>query len=160
VTEQVEGQEAPYTITFKGGAGFEAPWLVVRAQSAEDAVALMAEAKVADLPKLIGEYAADFRASQTGAAPAQSAGGARTSGSPSRSGRTSTTGRQSATRGAAPQNNNQQQDVEYHPEGVTCGACGETVVYKKIEKGNRSFELWTCPNQRQRNDGHHSEFIN
>lgn len=64
--------------------------------------------------------------------------------------------RQGGASRPAPQND----DVEYHPEGVTCGACNEPVVYKKIAKGNRSFELWTCPNQRSRNDGHHSEFIN
>jgi hypothetical protein len=157
--ENFEGPEAPYTITLKGGAGFESPWLVVRAASAEDAVALLAEATMNELPEKIAEFAGDFRA-KAGAAPAQSAGGDRTSDSPSRSGRTSTTGRQSAPRGAAPQSSNQGGDVEYHPEGLACGSCGETVVYKKIQKGNRSFELWTCPNQRQRNDGHHSEFIN
>ena len=59
-------------------------------------------------------------------------------------------------RQSAPQNN----DTEQHPEGLQCSSCGQVVVYKKIAKGNRTFELWTCPNQRQRNDGHHSEFIN
>jgi hypothetical protein len=155
--DEFQGPAVPIKITLKGGAGYEAPWIVFSAESAEDAVALLAESEVADLPKLVAEYSASFR-EKAGSAPAQSAGGARTSGSPSRSGRTSTTGRQSATRGAAPQS--QQDDVEYHPEGVTCGACGEVVIYKKINKGQRSFELWTCPNQRQRNDGHHSEFIN
>lgn len=51
-------------------------------------------------------------------------------------------------------------DTQTHPEGLKCDSCGSVVVYKKIAKGNRTFELWTCPNQRSRNDGHHSEFIN
>lgn len=43
---------------------------------------------------------------------------------------------------------------------MTCDKCGEVVVYKQItSKAGKRFELWTCPNQKSRGDGHHSEFI-
>lgn len=155
-----QSEQAPIVITLKGGAGFEAPWLVLRAQSAEDAVALLGETEFVELPKLIAGYADSFRASQTGAAPAQAADGARTS-SPSSSVRTSTTGRQGAPRGAAPQNQNQSSDIELHPEGLTCH-CGGAVQFKKItaKASGKTFEMWVCPNQRSKGDGHFSEFIN
>lgn len=50
---------------------------------------------------------------------------------------------------------------ETHPEGLKCGKCQGTVQYKEIKaKSGKTFKLWVCENQRERNDGHHSEFIN
>ena len=161
--EDFQGPEAPYTITLKGGAGFEAPWLVLRATSAADAVALLGEAVVAELPEKIAEFAGDFRA-KNGAAPAGA--GARTTGSPSRSG-APRGGQSTQRRGAAPQSQQQSQsqsapagDTEFHPEGVTCSVDGEVVVYKEINSRGKKYELWVCPNQRSKGDGHFSEFIN
>lgn len=155
--DNFEGPEAPYTVTLKGGAGFESPWLVLRATSAEDAIALLAEATLNELPEKIAEFAADFRA-KSGAAP--SAGGDRSSGTSSpRSGRPSTRA-QGAQRGAAPQNQRAQQDVEYHPEGLQCDACGEPVFLKSgTSKAGRKYELWACPNQQRKGDGHTADFI-
>lgn len=150
VSEQIEGPDAPFTVTLKQGAGFESPWLVLRGQSAEDVVALLGEAKLNELPRLISEFAADFRG-ETGAA-AQGAP-ARSSGSPSRS--------QAAPRRAAAPQQSAQADVELHPESLTCH-CGGAVQYKKItaKASGKTFEMWVCPNQRSKGDGHFSEFIN
>lgn len=164
--DNFEGPDAPVTITLKGGAGFEAPWLVLRATSAEDAIALLAESTLAELPEKIAEFAADFRG-KAGAAPASgSAAGARTSGpQASRSARPSTPGGRGATRGAAPQQSQQQSapadDVEYHPEGLICGAsnCGLPVQLKVgTSKAGRQYEVWTCPSQRSKGDGHFSQY--
>jgi len=157
VSEQIEGPEAPFTVTLKGGAGFEAPWLVLRGSSAEDVVALLGEAQINELPKLIGEFAGDFRAKAGAGAPSAS-GGAR-GGSPSPQRASTPRGRQASSGASAPQN--QQQDVEYHPEGIECH-CGGAVQYKKItaKASGKTFEMWVCPNQRSKGDGHFSEFIN
>lgn len=153
MSENTEGEYAPYVITLKGGAGFESPWLVLRAQSAEDAVVLLAEAKLAGLPKLIGEYAADFRG-EAGAAPQSTSAPARSSGTPSRS-------QAAPRRGAAPQSQ-PVGDVEYHPEGLTCGApgCGKAIFLKNgVSKAGNAYAVWTCPDQRQKNDGHFSDYV-
>lgn len=153
---EFEGPEAPYTITLKGGSGYAAPWLVLRAQSAEDAQALLVEAKAAELLESIAAYASDFQEKVAGAEPSKSAPvGGRSTGSPSRSG-----ARGGSQRGgSAPAQNSG--DVEYHPEGLKCSKCQAPVIYKKITaKTGKTFEMWVCENQRERNDGHHSEFIN
>ena len=148
--DNFEGPEAPITVTLKGGAGFEAPWLVFRATSAEDAIALLAESALADLPEKVAEFAADFRAKQSGG------GGAAKAEAPARGAQRSSSGGRTASRPApqAPAD-----DVEYHPEGIECPSCNSPVQYKAINKGSRKFELWTCPNQRSKGDGHYSEFI-
>lgn len=158
MSENTEGEYAPYVITLKGGAGFESPWLVLRAQSAEDAVALLAEAKVAGLPKLIGEYAADFRG-EAGAGTPSASGGAR-GGSPSPQRASAPRGRQASSGASAPSNQNA--DVEYHPEGLTCGAngCGKAIYLKTgTSKAGNEYQVWTCPDQRQKNDGHFSDYV-
>lgn len=47
--------------------------------------------------------------------------------------------------------------VRLHPEGKTCAACGSSVVYKEAKGGQ--YKFWTCPNQKSKGDGHHSEWI-
>lgn len=156
-TEELAGPQAPFTITLKGGSGYDKPWLVLRAESAEDAVALLGEAQAAELLDRIAEYSSEFQ-SKNGAA-ASSANGTQ-GGSPSPRG---TGSRGSSSRGAAAPSQPAQSDVEYHPEGKTCSkaGCGAPVIYKKIAaKTGKTFEMWVCENQRERNDGHHSEFIN
>lgn len=150
--ENIEGPEAPITITLKGGSGYDKPWLVLRAVSAPDALALLAEAELNELPGKIAEFAASFQ-EKNGAAP-QTSAPARSSGSPSRS--------QGAPRGAAPQQQQQSSDVEYHPEGLACSKCQGDVQLKTItsKKNGKKYDMWVCPNQSDRNDGHHSEFIN
>lgn len=58
---------------------------------------------------------------------------------------------------AAPQQNG----PVYHPEGISCGSCGAPVVKKVINaKTGKTYQLWSCPNQRSKGDGHYSEFAN
>lgn len=153
--EDYVGPEAPFTLTLKGGSGYDKPWLVLRAQSAEDAVALLGEAQAAELLDRIAEYATEFQGKVAGAAPEGAPAENRSTGTPSRSGSTGGSQR----RGAAPAPKST--DVEYHPEGLKCDKCQGAVVYKKItSKVGKVFELWVCENQRERNDGHYSEFIN
>ena len=158
--DNYEGPDTPYTITLKGGAGFEAPWLVVRASSAEDAVALLGEAVMAELPEKIAEFAADFRdkagAGASGATGAQRGGSSPSQGGANPRGRRASSGASAPQRQAAPSNN----DAENHPEGLECGSCGQPVIFKEIDSRGRKFQLWVCPNQRTKGDGHHSEFIN
>lgn len=162
MTGQVEelGPEAPYTITLKGGSGYAAPWLVLRAQSAEDAQALLVEAKAAELLESIAAYASDFQEKVAGAEPANTSApaGGRSTGSPSRSGARG--GSQRGGSAPAPKNG----EVELHPEGLKCekAGCGGDVQLKTItsKKNGKKYDMWVCPNQQDRNDGHHSEFIN
>lgn len=153
--EEFEGPQAPFTITLKGGSGYDKPWLVLRGQSAEDAVALLVEAQATELLDRIAEYAAEFQGKVAGAAPdAPAKSSDRSTGSPSRSG-----ARGGSSRGSAPAQSSS--DVEYHPEGLKCSKCQAPVIYKKItSKAGKTFELWVCENQRERNDGHHADFIN
>lgn len=57
-------------------------------------------------------------------------------------------------------NGGQQQQSSFngtpHPEGKVCGKCGAGLIGKqpKIKK------MWTCPNQRNSDDGHAVEWIN
>jgi hypothetical protein len=52
--------------------------------------------------------------------------------------------------------------VQYHPEGLRCpvAGCGEAIVAKDVysKAKSKTFKFWTCPNQRNRDDGHHSSF--
>lgn len=52
--------------------------------------------------------------------------------------------------------------VRLHPEGVQCPADGNVVQFKQItsKKTGKSYQMWTCPNQRSKDDGHYSEFVN
>lgn len=169
MSEQIEGPDAPFTVTLKGGAGFEAPWLVLRGSSAEDVVALLGEAQLNELPKLIGEFAASFRGEAGAAAPSAS-GGAR-GGSPSPQRASTPRGRQASSGASAPQSagvtstavhNPPQSNVEYHPEGLVCGApnCGKEIYLKTgTSKAGNEYQVWTCPDQRQKNDGHFSDYV-
>lgn len=73
VTQDSEGK---LVVTLKGGAGFDAPWLVYHATSVDDALALFADpGKLANLMERVQKAGAFF----TGLAPAkaaQSGGGA------------------------------------------------------------------------------------
>ena len=158
--ENIEGPEAPFTVTLKGGAGFEAPWLVLRATSAEDAVALLGEAVMAELPEKIAEFAADFRAKAGAGAP--SATGAQRGGSSPSQVSAAPRGRRASSGASAPQRQQarQQDDVEYHPEGLQCDECGEPIRLKAgTSKAGRAYEVWTCPNQARKGDGHFSQYV-
>lgn len=144
MTDLTEDFDSPFTVTLKGGSGYDKPWIVIRGNTAVETVARLAEAKLEGLLEKTAEYAADFQA-QNGAAPTTAAPAG---GSPSRS--------QSAPQGAAPSS-----DRQLHPEGLKCSSCQGDVVFKEITaKTGKKFKMWVCENQRARGDGHTSEFIN
>lgn len=51
--------------------------------------------------------------------------------------------------------------VRQHPEGKSC-ACGTTLIFKEItsKKNGNTYQMWTCPLQQRKGDGHDSEFVN
>ena len=147
-----EDVEAPISFTARTGAGYDAGLLSIRGNDAAQFIGRLDEFDEAGGVQKVVDFNVRLQAAATVASglsdntPAKSAPPARGGGQ-----------RQGGNSRPAPSNNS---DAEQHPEGLQCSSCGQVVVYKKIAKGSRTFELWTCPNQRQRNDGHHSEFIN
>lgn len=159
--DEAQGPQSPYTITLKGGAGYDAPWLVLRAESAEDALALLAEAAVADLGATVAEHALSFQekysASNGGGEKEKPAarGGARGG---SRGGSSKPAGR--GSRESSGSNGFAEEDLD--PEGRTCDkrGCDGNVYYKEISSRGKTYELYVCEFQKAKGDGHFSEFIN
>lgn len=47
-----------------------------------------------------------------------------------------------------------------HPQGLRCQGCGTPVQYKSFtSKAGKDIKLWSCPQQRAKDDGHYSEFV-
>lgn len=152
--------ELPIKGTFKAGAGYEAPWITVDASDPDDlAVKLRSLIGHDDAVQAVIEFSNVLRGGYTAApvlpgnqgqaaAPAPAPAPAQ---QPAPSGWGSPAGAQHTQ--AAPL-------VVLHPEGVTCGSCNAPVQYKSIfsKAKNKTFNLWSCPNQRSKGDGHYSEF--
>lgn len=61
---------------------------------------------------------------------------------------------------AAPAANGGPAEGTPHPTDV-CQSCGQQPRFKNIRaKSGKEFQLWSCPNQRNRDDGHYSQFAN
>lgn len=148
--------------TLKGGTGFDAPWVVVYGNTPDEvegklrgviqtglieatveaANALKAANNAGPLAPQGQEAVQQAPAQQAPPAPAQPQGW----------------GQQAPQQQPAPQAG--PVNGTPHPEGKTCPACGQVVQYKAFtSKAGRDFKLWSCPNQRQKGDGHFSEFI-
>lgn len=56
----------------------------------------------------------------------------------------------------------QQQGAQLHPEGLTCPIDGVVLQYKVVTRRSdqKQFKFWACPNQKNKDDGHRSEFAN
>ena len=56
----------------------------------------------------------------------------------------------------------QQGGAQAHPEGKQCQQCGSVLLYKVVTRKSdqKQFKFWACPNQRNRDDGHTTEFAN
>ena len=144
--------ELPIKVTLKAGAGFDAPWITVDAADPSDLKfkldnfdgpvlqAVVDTANALKAANVIGAPDVPQAAPQAPAAPAQPSGW----------------GKPAAQQAPAPQ---QQPGVVYHPVDV-CGGCGSRVQEKVItsKSTGKTYELWTCPNQRAKGDGHYSEF--
>lgn len=52
------------------------------------------------------------------------------------------------------------QNGSLHPENRACPTCRSVLVYKAgTSKAGKAYKLWACPNQRNRDDGHVTEFV-
>lgn len=140
------------SVTLKGGTGYDSPWIVVYG----DDPAEVSE-KLKNLGDLVEQtvITANLLKGANNAAPL-APGGAEAA--PPAAPAPQKTWGQSAP--AAPQANNGPVDGAVHPTDV-CQACGQQPRFKNITaKSGKQFQLWSCPNQRQRGDGHYSEFAN
>lgn len=153
--------DLPIKCTLKAGAGFDAPWLTVDAATPEDlefklqalangsALAAVVEAantlKAANNAAPLLQNGAEAQApAPVAAAPAQPQGwGAPAAAAPAF---------------AQPA---QQAGPVLHPTDV-CPVDNQRVQEKVItsKKNGKTYEMWVCPNQRTRGDGHYSEFKN
>jgi len=149
--------DLPIKATLKAGSDFSAPWLTVDAATPEEleqrlytlanGSALAAVVEAANVLKAANNAApllpsgAEAQAPAAApAAPAQPQGW----GAP-----------------AAAAQPAQQAGVVLHPTDV-CPVDNQRVQEKVItsKKNGKTYEMWVCPNQRTRGDGHYSEFKN
>ena len=144
--------EHSLSVTLKAGTGYDAPWVVVYGDNPDEVQnkldnlgnvlksAVSAAAVLRSLHTVESNGLPVAEVTTAPAAPAQPSGW----------------GKPAAQQAPVPQ---QQAGVVYHPVDV-CGGCGSRVQEKVItsKKSGKTFELWTCPNQRAKGDGHYSEF--
>lgn len=141
----------PLKATLKAGGGYDAPWLTVDGENPDDltfklnaiaeggvAQALIEAANVLKAANNLAPVLAGNAESAPQAAPAAPSGwGSSAPAQPS-------SPPQWAAQGA----------------GKVC-QCGTPAQYKEgVSKAGKAYKLWACPNQRNRNDGHMSDFIN
>jgi hypothetical protein len=157
----------PIKATLKAGTGYDAPWVTVDAADPNDLAfklnaltngdALQAVVEAANALKGANN-AAPLVAGGAEAAPAPQApvqpqgwGNSAPAAAPAWSGAQQQAPQQ-------PQNNG----ARLHPEGIQCPVDGNVVQFKEIvsKKNGKTFQMWTCPNQRNRDDGHYSQFAN
>lgn len=142
-----ENTDAPFTITLKGGKDFSDPWLVIRANTAQEAAGLLRQ--LGDLPQAVVEASNFFHATNNAApllpnAPQQQA---------------PVPQQQTAPPGWAPAPQPQAQPAG-HPEGKVCESCSSALQFKSgTSKAGKGYKLWACPNNRSRNDGHTVSFV-
>ena len=153
--------ELPLKATLKAGGGYDAPWLTVDAADPNDLAftlrgliehesALQLVVEAANALKAVNN-AAPISAPVAQAAPAPAAPAQQ--GPPPAWAQTP----QAPTAAPAPQ-----AGVVYHPEGIVCPMDQQPVIFKSItaKASGKTFQLWTCPNQKSKGDGHYSEFAN
>lgn len=163
-------ETSPIVVTLKGGAGYDAPWLVIRGNNPQQVSEMLSN--LGNLPEVIAQQASLFSGTiaagpitqpqaqapvEQAPPPQQGAWGTITPGGfqPAQQGQQWSQPPQQQGPPAPPQG------VTLHPEGKQCGACGKTLQYKEVfsRAKNKTFKFWTCPDQRNRDDGHTSEFV-
>ena len=143
-------------VTLKAGSDYSAPWVTVDADDPDELTMKLNALLEGDALKLVVDTAQHLRAIHNALPvthPDQGGSGAPAPQQPKRGGWGNSGGGQQ-------QSTQQNGGTRYHPEGITCGSCGAPVQYKSVfsQAKNKSFNLWCCPNQHSRNDGHYSEF--
>ena len=153
---------ADLTITMKAGTGFDAPWIVVRGDSPADI-----NFKLVNLDETIAltiDVANKFKAVNNASSIVAQGSVAQATVAPEAPAAPNGWGSSPAAVPAQQPVQNTpppQSNVRYHPEGKLCASCNAGVIFKEItSKAGKTFQLWTCPNQRTKGDGHFSEFAN
>lgn len=165
-------ETSPIVVTLKAGTGYDAPWLVIRGDN-PDLVTNMLR-NLGELPTATVEAANLFRSTHNvgpllpnapqeqapvqQAPPQQPAWGT----IPAQGGLQQTNPGQQWGQPAPQQQAPQQQGAQPHPEGLTCPMDGQVLQYKVVTRRSdqKQFKFWACPNQKNKDDGHRSEFAN
>lgn len=156
---------APITITLKGGSDFSAPWLVIRGNRPEEVANMLSN--LGNLPEVIAQQASLFAGTvsagpvlqqqappQQEAPPAQPAWGtvAPQGFQPAQQGQAWQSGQQAPPQQAAP------------PPGITqnCTQCGQQLIPATTRTGKSQFK---CPqyrwdSQSKSGNGHTLEWVN
>lgn len=148
----------PLRATVKSGSDFSAPWLTVDANDPNDLVFKLDALLNSDASAKVIELASQFKAANN-LAPVLPSGPAPTP---------APTPAPASNGWRAPAQQPQQQAPAWsggpqngspHPENKSC-PCGQVLQYKSgTSKAGKAYKLWACPNQRQRGDGHVTEFV-
>lgn len=56
-------EDAPYTVTLKAGSGIDAPWIIVRADTADRLIARLNELQNKDVDRIVSRLAGSLQAS-------------------------------------------------------------------------------------------------
>lgn len=139
------------SITLKGGKDYDAPWVVLKGGTLEDAAGELAKLNADDATlRAVATVAAAFHrvyleAKNGVAAPAP------TQASPSPEATYST---------PAPQASQQQaQAPSAGQETLFCSKCGTRLEWKDfVSKANKAIKGYFCPEGKQRGDGHDAKF--
>lgn len=140
--------------TLKAGADYAAPWLTVDGTDAQSLSVALDEVLNSDVVEKLIATANLLKAANNAAplvdnAPQAAAPAA----APPQQKSWGQAPAQQAPAGGT-------QDGAVHPTDV-CQSCGQSPRFKNITaKSGKQFQLWSCPNQRSRGDGHYSEFAN
>lgn len=152
--------EHSLSVTLKAGTGYDSPWIVVYGDNPDEVQfklqnisgVIEATVQAANLLKGANNAAPLLEGAPAEAAPAAPQQPAGWGNSAPQAQPQWSQPQQGAP--AAPQ-------VRLHPEGKTC-ACGQVLIFKEItsKKNNKTYQMWTCPSQQRKGDGHDSEFVN
>lgn len=144
-----ENNEAAVTVTLKGGAGYEAPWLVLRGNTPAEVAGLLQN--LGGLPEAVVSASNLFHAVHTTGPLLPNAPQTPAPAAPQQP--AAPQGWAPAPPAAAP--------VVGHPEGKVCEACNAPLQFKSgVAKGSgKAYKLWSCPNGRSRNDGHSTLWV-
>lgn len=133
----VEGADGKVVLTFKGGTGFDAPWIVVHATDLDDALSYVNQQnglKFQDLMNRVQNAAKGFAALGGGSAPAPQGGGQQQSNAPQ----------------AAQQAPNGQREFCSH---------GEMEFKSGVSKAGKPYSLFSCT-VRDRNQQCKAKYLN
>lgn len=144
------------SVTLKAGDAFSAPWVVVYGDNPDDVAFKLNN--IEDVLKGAVSAAAALRGLHT----LEVNGVPGTPVAPAETGGWSNSAPAAAPQWSQPQQQAAPavQQVRLHPEGKPC-ACGQTLIFKEItsKKNGKTYQMWTCPSQQRKGDGHDSEFV-